>query len=169
MSQMICPKATVDGLCSLGRYETMGCRCPSAVPHDEAMDCQRWGTCPACVPVDRIKCELCGAFSAVPVCADCVAKAVALYRRIKAGESVGPLVDMLPKTADGKPAAPGMDVWELRASGEIRKCWVYEIGSESAEARCGWGSPDPAWYRCYSTEEAAIQARNALSEKGGGE
>ena len=76
------------------------------------------------------------------------------------------LVDRLPKTADGKPMFPGMDVWELRASGEIRKCWVFTVGSESAEARCGWGSPDPAWYRCYSTEAAAKKAWNRQAEKG---
>ena len=66
---------------------------------------------------------------------------------------------MLPTTADGKPVAPGMDVWEVRASGEIRKCYVLSVNSEKAECRCGWDGPDPAWYRCYSSETAAQIAK----------
>lgn len=68
------------------------------------------------------------------------------------------LVDRLPKTADGKPMFPGMDVWEVRQSGEIRKCWVYPVEAELADILHGWSSPDPVFRNCYSTEEAAKAA-----------
>lgn len=85
----------------------------------------------------------------------------ALRRDVERYEAANAIVQALPTTADGVPVAPGMDVWELRDSGEIRKCFVLSVYTDKAECRCGWGCPDPAWYRCYSSEKAAARAKEA--------
>ncbi len=82
-----------------------------------------------------------------------------LRRDIETHEELTAMVRLLPTTADGKPVAPGMDAWELRASGEIRKCYVLSVYTDKAECRCGWDGPDPAWHRCYSSETAAAKAK----------
>ena len=62
-------------------------------------------------------------------------------------ERLQAIVDRLPKTADGVPIVPGMEVWS----------WMGDAGLMSTEiTRIGKGG----WFAaCYSTREAAEKAR----------
>ena len=70
------------------------------------------------------------------------------------------IVDKLPKTADGVPITPGMDVWEVIPGTGVICYWcgvriIDEVGIVAENGSSTRTTPD----RCYSTEAAAIEAQ----------
>lgn len=78
-----------------------------------------------------------------------VANLIAEIRRLQA------IVAKLPKTADGVPVVPGMEVHELYPSGELFRLEVWWAGIHAYGFRFGQHNTQYDYRNCYSTREAA--------------